>query len=190
MSAADYFTAAIPEPIQILGLRLKPFCLGHYFLMRRFGVAFASDDGANAEFDDLIFGVLICSMSYESFFEFMENDPRLQISEWAAKLGLDVTIPGFGIELPEKVKLFNEYLAKAYVQPVVIYESDNSNSGAHWSQVLKCSLISQCGYNTSEAMNLPLPQAFADFYKNAENNGVLTIADDLTAKLLKESEAA
>lgn len=180
MDAAEgYITAAIPEPFTILGLRLRPFCLGHYFLMRRFGVDFIADDSCNASIDDLVFGCLICSNTYEGFLELLNSGelPK-EVEKWGAKIGLD-------FDLGDKVQLFNKYLEGAFRQPVVIYEGKTSTSGAHWSQIIKCALISPCGYSMSEALNLPLAQAFADFYKNAESNGVLTIADQETAALLK-----
>jgi hypothetical protein len=182
MNAADYFLSAIPEPFQILGLRLKPFCLGHYFLMRRFDCAFVSEESADATIEDLVFGVLICSMTYEDFLQFISGENFLtEIKSWGAKCKLDFSFT-------EKVKLFNEYLGKAFKQPAVVFEGDESNSGAHWSQTVKCALISHCGYNESQAMNLPLSQAFHDFYKNAESNGVLRIVDDEEVALLNASE--
>lgn len=169
MPAAAYSLAAIPEPFQILGLRLKPFCLGHYFLMARFNVAFVSDETVEATIDDLVLGVLICSMTYEQFVSFLESDNfQGEVTEWGRKTGVD-------FDLAAKVGLFNEYMARAFKQPMVIFEGQPSESGAHWSQVIKVSLLSM-GYSHSEAMNLPLSQAFNDFYRQAENNGLVTIA--------------
>jgi hypothetical protein len=181
MNAADYFLAAIPEPFQILGLRLNPFCLGHYFLMRRFDCAFVNEESVNATIEDLVFGVLICSMTYEEFIEFLASENFLsEVKQWGAQFRLDFSFT-------EKVKLFNEYLSKAFKQPSVVFEGDETNSGAHWSQTVKCALIAHCGYNESQAMNLPLSQAFHDFYKNAESNGVLRIVDDEEVALLNAS---
>jgi hypothetical protein len=56
------------EPI--LGLELRPFCLGHYFLMEKYKCAFISEVGGEVGFSDLLIGLLICSRTYEEFLEF------------------------------------------------------------------------------------------------------------------------
>lgn len=176
--AENYFTASIPDPVQILGLALRPFSLGHFFLMKRFEVAFASEEFRDATIQDLILAVLICSRTYDQFLELIEtNDFHQQVRAWGEKIGIHFS-------LPEKVRLFNAYLAEAFKQPAIVYEVQTTSSGAHWAHVLRHSLISQCGYTASQAMDLPLAQAFADFYKNAETNGILSIADDQLAAAL------
>lgn len=181
MNAADYFIAAIPEPYQILGLRLKPFCLGHFILMRRFQVAFASDDSTNAELSDLIMACLICSRDYADFLTYIDTPQFAEdVKSWGKQIGM-------GFELPERVQMFNSYMADAFAQPTVIYEGEPSESGAHWSHVLKCSLVSM-GYSEREALNMPLPQAFSDFYRHAESNGTVTIVTPEIAELIRQSE--
>lgn len=179
MATAAYPTAAIPEPYQILGLRLKPLSLGHYLLMERFNVAFVSSIEATATQDDLILGVLICSMTYEEFINFLdEPDHIAQIKSWGEKCG--------AYDLNEKVKLFKEYIDAASKQPVVIYEQGASNeSGAHWAQTIKLTLTGQLGYTEHEAINLPLSQAFSDFWKHAENQGAVTFATPEVAAALE-----
>jgi hypothetical protein len=181
MNAAAYPLAAIPEPYQILGLKLKPYCLGHYFLLSRFGVAFASDDETEADLNDLLMGCLICSHTYEGFLDFLESpDFKKQIQDWGKVIGLD-------FDLSEKVALFNKYISDACHQPTVIYEGESSQSGAHWSQVLKCALIAS-GYDETTALNMPLAQAFADFYRNAETDGSVTIVTPEIAELMRQAE--
>lgn len=181
MNAADTFQAAIPEPYQILRLNLKPFCLGHYYTLRRFGCAFVSDDETEATLDDLILAVLVCSQTWEGFFELMEaSNFKEQIKRWGEEIGLD-------FDIAEKVQLMNAYLEKAFRVPVVLFTGDSKPSGAHWSMSLKSSLL-QMGYTQSEAMNLPLSEAFAMFYKRAEDMGILEIAPPEMATLLQEGD--
>ena len=70
---ADYFTAAIPEPWQILGLRLKSFSLGHYRILKRFKCAFVDDETSQVTREDLIFGVLVCSMTPKEFMQLLNE---------------------------------------------------------------------------------------------------------------------
>lgn len=178
MARITYHEAAIPEPWQILGLRLKPFCLGHYLHMARFGIAFVDQAQREAKLSDLIIGVLICSMTYEGFTEFIQTaDWKEELKAWGTKAG--------DFKLEEKVALMNRYIEDGSRQPAVIFEGPASRSGAHWGQTLKVALL-QIGYEKSQALNLPLTEAFADFYRNAESQGVVTIADSELAAALDD----
>lgn len=181
MSAAAYPLAAIPEPFYVLGVRLKPFCLGHYLLMERFGIAFVSSEEKAPSLLDLVFGVMICSMSYEGFLRFLEEEElEKQIFEWGKQCK--------DFDWVAKATLFNRYIIEGSRRPVVIYEADGQGSNAHWAQTLKLTLTGQLGYTASQALNLPLHQAFADFYRHAETLGVVTIADEATAAALALQE--
>jgi hypothetical protein len=181
MSRITHQEAAIPEPWQMLGLRLKPFCLGHYLHLARFKVAFVSSGPENltpqATLTDVVMTSLVCSMTFEEFGEFIQDrNWRKEVEAWGALVGID-------FDLAEKAALLNEYIAEASRQPAVVFEPDGNVSGAHWSQVLKVALLN-IGYSKTEAMNLPLAEAFADFYRVAEQNGVVTIAEPELAEAL------
>lgn len=180
--AADYSQAAFPSPFQILGLRLKPFCLGHFWLMDRFGSAFVSLEDNTATEADVVLGILICSMSYEDFLDFLDEPDFLEkVRAWGKKCRRPE------INIDKCCKLFADYIARATRQPVVIFEDEGKPTGAHWSQTIYLSLI-EMGYSPRDATNLPLGRAFADFYKHAENLGVLTIADETTTSTIRELE--
>lgn len=181
---ASYPREAIPEPYQILGLRLKPICLGHYIHMERFGVSFANGDPATpAGLSDLVMAVAICSMTYEEFPRFLENPHwRKRLKVWGGKCSI--------FDIQEKVSLFQRYLEEGSRKPIVVFENNSTESGAHWAQCVKLALV-ELGYTASQALNLPLGEAFADFYKRAENAGVLRIVPRAQAGMLQEAlEAA
>lgn len=172
MSAA-YPIAAHPEPYQILGLRLQPFCLGHCEHMERHGVVFASGEVADATLADLFLGIFICSQTYEGFSEFINQpDWKEQVTEWSKSCGK--------FDIAEKAELFLRYVRDGSVQPIVIFENDGKPSGAHWIQCVKIALI-ELGYERLDVMNMPLSQAFADYYKHAENKGVVRLASPAEA---------
>ena len=160
----DYAARIIPEPVRILGLSLRPFSLGHYFLLKRWECSFVAEEKSTASREDLILGVLICSMDFEGFQEFMRRkDLESQIRLWGRKVGL--------FDFKEKSGLFEDYLKKGTEQPAYWIEDDNGDSaGGHWSQALLLTLLS-LGFSRAEALNMPLTQAFADFYKHAESMG-------------------
>jgi hypothetical protein len=180
MSAA-YFRAAIPEPFRILGLKLKPFSLGHYFNLKRFDSAFVAEEQREATREELIFAVLVCSMGHEEFIEFIEKPGAFRtITKWGRKCGI--------FDLPSKLELFKTYLSEGTKQPQFWIEEDDGNqSGSHWSQAVLSVLMGQGGYTRKEVLSAPLAQAFADFYKLAENNGLIRL---MTEEEIAEAERA
>ena len=175
-----YSQAAIPDPYVILGLKLRPLSLGHYLLMSRFDVAFVASEERNATFDDLILGVLICSMGYDDFLRFMESKNfRREIAAWGRKIGL--------FDPVEKIVLFNQYIREGSKAPLYWIEKEGrNNSGAHWTHALKTTLVSKCGYTNSEALNAPLSQALSDYFQYAESEGFVRL---MTEDEIKQVEA-
>src|SRR5437588_535962 len=90
---AAYFKAAVPEPYRIFGLRLLPLSLGRYRLLRRFGVAFVAEGEATATMQDLVLGILICSMRCRDFLEFIEGeDCQEQLAEWGKRIQKEIGV--------------------------------------------------------------------------------------------------
>jgi len=165
---ADYFTAAIPEPWQILGLRLRPFSLGHYRILSRFKCAFVCDTAEAATNEDVVFGVLVCSMKPKEFLAMIDSDECVEtIKKWGEKCGL--------FDLPEKAKLFKDYLEAHSTVPHYWEEKSGTPSGAHWSQCVEVCLRSELGWTEDEIDNQPLSKAFADYFKHAETNGAIRL---------------
>ena len=83
----DFFCKDIPEPFQILGLKLLPLSIGRYRRMARHGVAFVSDTAAKADGKDLLLGVLICSMSCRAWdaLSITNQIPKV-VSQWMKQI--------------------------------------------------------------------------------------------------------
>lgn len=166
--AAAYDIAAIPEPYQILGLKLKPFSIGHYRILRRFDCAFVADEETFPTRDDLILAVLVCSMDADDFLRFMEQPDFLkQVKAWGKKVGL--------FDMNEKCVMLAKYIAAHSVMPK-FWDGDQSRpSAGDWTQAVALCLTSQLGYTHEQAMRLPLSQAFHDYFKHAESNGAVRL---------------
>jgi len=68
-----YTLASVPDPVTVLGIRLQPFSLGHYLLLKRFGSCFVASEQVELSISDLLFGIMICSMTYNQFNEWMSE---------------------------------------------------------------------------------------------------------------------
>ena len=181
-TAADYFTATMPEPWQVLGLRLRPFSLGHYKLLRRFNCAFVQDDAVNCERGDVVLGVLICSMKPAEFLALMESENFIEtVKEWGQKCGL--------FDLAEKAALFKEYIEAHSVVPRY-WEKENhgSDSGAHWAQCVEVALRSKLGWTAEEIDEQPLSKAFADYFKYAESEGAIQLMSEREIAFIEASK--
>lgn len=200
MAIADnFFAAAYPEPWQILGVKVRPFSLGHYIKLSRLGCAFVSEKETTATLADLILGVIVCSMpttvdpSADPFWQWMNRKSggwkyffykhrkilmgkkfatpaEYEVFLWGKKMG--------AIDFAQKVKMFSAYMDSHSAMPAYVEERPDSQSkpsGAHWSQSVLSSLVSKCGYTMEEALNAPVSRALSDFLKQAESDGAVRL---------------
>lgn len=184
-NAASYSQAAYPEPYTILGIRLKPLSLQHYHLMARHSVAFVSDGPSEATFADLLLGVIICSKHWEEgeFEHYVESgECQSESSAWGEKFPLG------SFDEKEKIKLFADYISEGSRIPKYWEENTGKTSGAHWSQSVLLTLTGQLGYTRKEALHCPLSQALADYFKHAENQGLIRLMTDDEIAMIEAAE--
>lgn len=154
----------------MLGLRLKPFSLGHYLLLQRFGCAFVQETPGQATLEDLVLGVLICSMTHRAFLAFIEQkDFRKQVTDWGKRVGLT--------DYQEKAELFRQYLKQGLHEPDYISLKPQEDAKSDWAQNLKITLMTRLNYSEDQALELPLSQALSDYYKLAESEGIIRLLD-------------
>ncbi len=197
--SANFFAAAYPEPWQVLGVKLRPFSLGHYIKLSRLGCAFVAEQEQTATLSDLLLGVVVCSMptaveqdkdefwkwlarteggwrwKIYRFYQWLRSKPIATPAEheaflWGKRVG--------EIDFPAKVKLFSDYMDACSVAPPYVEEQQSTPpkpSGAHWTQKVLAALVSKCGYTMDEALNVPISRALSDFIKQAETDGVVRI---------------
>jgi hypothetical protein len=196
--ASNFFASAYPEPYRVLGVRLRPFSLGHYLKLSRLGCAFVSEKTETASLSDLLLGVIVCSMpttidqEQDPFWNWLERRTggvrwylyrfwqRLRRKPVATPAEFDCFVWGKQIgevDLPEKAGLFSSYMDECSAMPAYVEEHQNSPkmSGAHWTQSVISALVSKCGYTMDDALNVPMSRALADFLKQAESDGAVRL---------------
>jgi hypothetical protein len=176
---AAYFQAAIPEPYRIFGLRLLPLSLGRYRLLARFGCGFVADGEAQATMEDLLLGILICSMPVKKFLEFIESQDAVpELERWGELVHKQIAQEEY-FSLYAKIGLFRAYIDEASRVPQYWEETpDDSASGANWAQSLEVVLRGQLNYTEAEIEEGPLSKALSDCFKLAESQGRIRIIAD------------
>ncbi len=188
----NYVQSLIPSPYTILGVQLRPFCLGHFFLMKRFECGFSSENPETVGgIPDLILALAICSRRFEEFVELITEKPK-ELLEWVGYWGEQVkpAIKDGSINMFEKLAMFKHYMRDSVSVPLFAENNDDSDaplSGAHWTQSCLHILVSECGYNQTEALNIPLSRALADYYKVAEKNGNISFLSDDEVEMIEGS---
>ncbi len=189
----NYTWAIIPEPYEIMGVKLRPFSLGHYFLMSRFGCGFASDDeNTMGGIPDLLLGITICSRTYEDFLEFINDEKAF--TKWMKKWGKAVRKKlkkDKNYDMIYTFMAFKDYMKNGIVIPKY-FEGEHADkgtpSGAHWTQSIFLVAVSELGYSHSEALNSPLSKVLSDYFKWAEANGSIHLMDDDELEIVEKIE--
>ena len=172
----NYFKAAVPEPYRIFGLRLLPLSLGRYRLLKRFDCGFVADEERSASMDDLLVGALICSMRVKEFLEFLESENREgDVKLWDERIRREMAADPY-FNLLAKIGLFRAYIEESCNVPKYWDETSDTNiSGAHWSHSIEVGLRSELGYTEEEINEGPLAKALLDYFKHAENQGLIRL---------------
>jgi hypothetical protein len=189
---ADFFMAAIPEPVALLGVRLRPFSLGHVLLLNRFGNAFGT--GHRPGLEDLIHGIVICSQTYADALADMDN-PKLPaaVAGWHRRLQprnwLGIREPGLGFSLHDALAEFTAYVKAGSSFP--LFSVDESKIGGVIAvpmvQSVKVTLQSKMHFSETELLDRPWGLCLWDYFTLHAQEGNCKIGepaefDDLKAK--------
>lgn len=181
--SAEFYTAAIPEPVAILGVRLRPFSLGHVLLLNRFGNAFGAG-GTSPAIEDLIQAIVICSQRYADALAEMDN-PKLPeiVAAWQRKLAprnrLGFRVAGLGFSPAVEILRFAEYVRAGSSFPLfTVKESHQGEAmGVPMVQSVKVLLQSKMGFSEAEVLDRPWGLCLWDYFTLNAMEGHCKIMD-------------
>ena len=160
MKDTAYFLAAVPEPVRCLGRRLKPFSVGHQIILQRFESAFVC--GATPTFEDLIFGIAICSRSYPGALRFLDSPlSSIWLRWWGFKIWIAVL---GGLNLAKSGAVFAAYVQSGSTYPCVKFKESKNIHEIRVPLVatVKTFLI-RCGHSEAEALAKPYGLALWEY---------------------------
>lgn len=167
---AAFLQAAIPDTVAVLGIRLRPFSLGHLILLKRIESPFVCESKeGKIELADLMCAVMICRMTFEDALDHLtivnQGDEETQklFSEWGAMVGRA------GATLEGECERFLEYVASGSKAPEIVRQVEAMPEGAATSkgipswQTAFAGLLSQTTLTESEILNRPLARSYMDY---------------------------
>jgi hypothetical protein len=168
--AKDFYQAAIPEPVVLLGQRLHPFSIGHTIILERFENPFVM--GGRADVVDLFTGIMVCCNEYDEFIKFIREDDIIAVvKKWAKNVG--------EFDFKEISQAFKDYIEEAYSNfPKYWYEDTkgkNTVAGASFAQNIKVRLLRNTTLTEKEILNRPLALSMWDSITILEQDGALRI---------------
>jgi hypothetical protein len=197
--------AAMPESHIVAGVRLLPFCIGHWLNLSRVDSSFL-DDNKDHELGDLLISTFICAQPYETFADSLRTGTiKREMAAWHRRLAGGFShkwnrrlrrmlgkpvFPGevLGIDMPAACEAFQNYLdehgaGQAIVNDwsVPITASVQKEGGTTLKSpplmVLFDALVSECHLPPSYALNMPLPLARWTWAIHAERTGRVSVID-------------
>jgi hypothetical protein len=187
----EQFSAAVPAPVVIFGLQLLPLSLGRYRLLKRFGCSFVADGEAEASVQDLVLGILICSMRTQEFLGWIESARAAKdLKRFGRRIRREIRHEE-GFTVFGKYALFREYLARASAIPPYWEENaTGAQSGAHWTVCMENTLRSDLGWTREEIEEAPLSKAIEDYFKRAETLGAVRLMTEWELEQIRLQVAA
>ena len=186
-----YARAAVPRPYRVLGLTLRPYCLGHALLLELLNSPFTRDD-QQPGFNDLVLAVLICANTYETASELIRSTSMpLGVRLWRWQVRCRLSQAG----MLDRIRLVAEYIKEGSKAPRVWANPElRHGSSAPRLAILKLNLLIHLRKGESEAFNTPLGLALwesAAFWESQGALELLTQTDDgLLAAAKKMEEPA
>jgi hypothetical protein len=175
-----------------MGLRLRPFSLGHVILLGRVRSSFVTE-GEETSLHDLALSVLICALSYdEGLALFNDKDlPRFFV-RWHQKLAGESWMTRIGWRKPrvvdyvEHIRAFGEYVQRGSKIPNYSYNpSDFKRMECPSVQIVKTTLMRDMHFGEAELMDRPWALCLWDFVTLRALAGQVNMVD---SDALKEAQ--
>jgi hypothetical protein len=186
-TAYFFDTAVMPRAWTICGVPLRPFCLGHYLILRHFCSPLSNDTETDVNPEDGIYwlfhALLVCGLSFEDNVEMHNDDKLLQktCTEFSDNLLKNIAIDK-SWNIYAQLKHFKDYMNWHMAMPMYTEEnpSKKAPTGLDWVQNLFVTFKSKLGYSETEIMNMNFRKLFYEWCSYAESEGAISVANKTT----------
>jgi hypothetical protein len=176
---------------RIMGVKLRPFSIGHYLLMKKYDCNYVSDEPADTSIDDLVLSISICCRKFDEFVDFISDKNCLKwIAKWGKQINKEVN--GDPFYIIKKRNEFIQYLNEGMRIPkywLLVEEDDGGSSGRLMEHIIT-TLQGELGYTKDEVLNIPFTQAIYDYFLYLENKGIIKLMTDEELNLVEANNGA
>lgn len=176
----SFHDTIVPDTYEVLGIRLRPFSLGHYILLEKNACALLL--GGPATVLDFAVSVVVCSSAFE---EFLEAQASGQVEKHTKKLAKVCR----EIDLEKESQFMRDYLEDGLQGPSYWFKDKGKKLETPLVQVIRMQLHSKTNLTESEIMNRPFAMNLWDIVTLGEIEGTLNLkteADDEAKKKADE----
>lgn len=193
--ADNFHIAAIPEPVSLMGFRLRPFSLGHVILLGRVRSSFVTA-GETSSLNDLALSVLLCALPYALGIEVLQGDGLdLFFKQWHDLLSGISWATRFRLRKPRRIDYaeiaakFGEYISDGSKIPNYSFTpGDFAEMACPSVQIVKVTLMRDMGFDEAELMDRPWGLCLWDFVTLRALAGTIRMVD--SDKLIEARELA
>jgi hypothetical protein len=182
--SADYAAAMFPDPVRILGVRLRPYCIGHALLLQRIGSPYVAEDGGRrteSGLGDLFMALWICSQPWDQAeARLRSRRARWLLKWWSWQFHQQPDTQAALAFVCAETQLFR-YIGHAWRGPT-LWEKQRTGPvetpGAPLLAHLKVTLMSSLHCSQHQALSWPVRAALFDYATHAERAGQVGIVSE------------
>lgn len=182
---SKFLDAAIPEPVACCLLRLRPFSLGHYMLLKKFCPVYL--ENKNRDLADLLLSCLICSQKYQESVDMFSGGWQ-EVDSFLKKWGKKVA-KSKGFEFTRSSALFDRYISRGFILPDVKSEArgadNNETDPSLWPLITLSVCMGKLHQSKDEVLNQPLSLSrwLVAGYATTQGNVSIINGDELAAQI-------
>jgi hypothetical protein len=204
-TAYFFDTALLPPRWNICGVQLRPFCLGHYIILKNIHSPMmspadetGSEPSAGAKRRDVaedmawfFQALIICAATYDDNLAILQDEElhKKTMADFADNLKKNMDIdPHWNIY--DKLRDFREYVDWHMTVPFFTEEhqarsaaQNTSPSGTDWVQNIYL-IFKKFGYNETEILNMNMRQIFYIWCSEAEMQGSIKVFNRMDVEQL------
>ena len=175
----DFNDTIVPDTYEVLGVKLRPFSLGHYILLEKNNCALLL--GGPATVLDFAIAVVVCSSTFEEFIESQRNGEVERYTKRLAKVCKQ-------INLEKEAKFLADYIEEALTGPSYWFTEKGKTLSTPLPQVIRLQLHKNTNLTETEIMNRPFAMNLWDIVTLGEMEGNLTIKTGEHENAKKEAD--
>ena len=162
----DFNSTIVPDTHEVLGIKLRPFSLGHYILLEKNNCALLL--GGPATVIDFAIAVVVCSNTFEEFLEAQRNGEVQKHTKRLAKVCNQ-------IDLEKESRFVADYIEEGLLGPSYWFKEQGKGLSTPLPQIIRCQLHKNTNLTESEIMNRPFAMNLWDIVTLGEMEGNLSL---------------